>query len=134
MSFNGEILFQIVDKQEFFDRASKDLGFEPTKTISSKKASVLGRTSEQNIWLYKVAYIDEHDLIAKAEGVVDLLLSRKEVIIGLAKMFERVELVLNIRSDLGQIGFYLPSSLMAKLSALGLNVGVDIISFGMASD
>lgn len=130
MMFHGEIVFDIADEEH----VEVDLGAEiiPTKIVKKGDVVALGRKAPKNRWMYKISYGNEKEYLESLEKMANQLSDKAEYVNKLARTYEEVSIIINMRSEFAEIGCSIPSHILKKLSVLDCPLNFSVLSFGMA--
>ncbi|OWA37804.1 hypothetical protein B9G55_07120 [Saccharibacillus sp. O16] len=131
MDLRGESALSFINSRFSENQINDLLGVEATRTIT--KGQPLRKTddevAEKNIWILKerIAFNETPgDSLARLLDRLPL-----EQVQMIAKACEEVRISVNVRSELGQIGFSIEPEVLARLVDFGIRLDVDILSFGM---
>ncbi|MGM0878269.1 MAG: DUF4279 domain-containing protein [Bacillota bacterium] len=132
MTISGEFTFSIRDENlDFFDINNR-LKLEPTKIIKKGQGlnNTLG-TAPYDIWLYKSKIREnDHDEFDRLEILLEELSPYSNYIKEFKEKYEDVSINCYFRSDMGQIGFEIPSNVIRNLVTLDLKLNFHILSYG----
>lgn len=130
MEFSGEIIFAISDCKSL----NIDFGFDfmPSKIIKAGDKIALGRSAIKNRWMHCVKFSGHEELIIKLEEMADILLIKINKLNEYKMIYNEVCIEIYIRSELAQIGYSMPTTLLKKIALLECPVNCSILSFGGA--
>ena len=126
MDFCGDIIFAISDSRNL--KVDFGMDFLPTRIITKGDLIVLGREAPVNRWLHCIKFDGENEFVVQLEKLLDILIKKIDHVNEYKMMYEDVY----IRSELAEIGYSLPCSLVKKLAKVECNLNYSILSFGMA--
>ena len=76
---------------------------------------------------------EEHvEVLESLEKMANQLSDKAEYVNKLARIYEEVSIIINMRSEFAEIGCSIPSHILKKLSALDCPLNFSVLSFGMA--
>ncbi len=130
----GRIVFSIRDDKLDFKKVSSNLEIEPTKTIEKGQKITSSRIAKFDIWRFEKEYSTLDNISEILEQLLDELNENREYVCLLKNECEYVGLTCYIVTDFGQIGISISNSSIEKLSALGIGIDFDIISYGGVED
>ena len=130
MSINGKIGFSVYSENTFDEQIEKILCITPKKII--KKGEKIGShlIAPKNAWLYHIEFHDYDDFASKAVDFYDQLLGQQGGINFLKTKYD-VSIDMYIGSDLGQMGYTLPTKMIKMASQIDLDINFHILSFGL---
>lgn len=108
------------------------LGVKATKIVHRGDQVTSKRVSQKNIWMYSIKF-DSANYKEEIIKFLNLFINKSEMIEQLKKA-NTVMLTLQIRSEYGQIGLSLDKTITNLIADLGLNLEVDILSFGAVKE
>jgi len=132
LKLDGAIIMIISDNNKPLDMVSNIIKIPYSKMVL-KGEQIGKRKALLNRWIYKRKFnnINFSEVI---NTFLDTLLQQKEKFINLKTEYEEIEIIMQIRSDYGQIGFTLDGMILEKISTLKIPLSFDILSFGLVED
>jgi len=132
LKLNGAIIMIISDNNKPLDMVSNIIKIPYSKMVL-KGEQIGKRKALLNRWIYKRKFnnINFSEVI---NTFLDTLLQQKEKFINLKTEYEEIEIIMQIRSDYGQIGFTLDGMILEKINTLKIPLSFDILSFGLVED
>lgn len=129
---NGNINISFISLENDLEYISEFLGIKATKIVHRGDQVTSKRVSQKNIWIYSIKF-DSTNYNEEIIKFLDLFINKSEMIEQLKKA-NTVVLTLQIRSEYGQIGLSLDKTIINLIAVLGLNLEVDILSFGAVKE
>lgn len=124
---NGEIVFRIADEKEIDVRFSS--GLKPTKIIKKGEIKKFGRESK-NQWEC-IRSFNSYDGFDKAVNeLLSELYAVKDEIHTYKQEYDYIGITVYLRSDYGQMGCIFNEDAISKISAIGSELSIDILSGG----
>jgi len=132
LKLDGAIIMIISDNNKPLDMVSNIIKIPYSKMVL-KGEQIGKRKALLNRWIYKRKFnnINFSEVI---NTFLDTLLQEKEKFINLKTEYEEIEIIMQIRSDYGQIGFTLEGMILEKINVLKIPLSFDILSFGLVED
>jgi len=132
LKLDGAIIMIISDNNKPLDMVSNIIKIPYSKMVL-KGEQIGKRKALLNRWIYKRKFnnINFSEVI---NTFLDTLLQQKEKFINLKTEYEEIEIIMQIRSDYGQIGFTLDGMILEKINTLKIPLSFDILSFGLVED
>jgi len=132
LKLDGAIIMIISDNNKPLDMVSNIIKIPYSKMVL-KGERIGKRKALLNRWIYKRKFnnINFSEVI---NTFLDTLLQEKEKFINLKTEYEEIEIIMQIRSDYGQIGFTLEGMILEKINVLKIPLSFDILSFGLVED
>lgn len=128
----GNINISFISFEDGLEYINELLGVKATKIVHRGDQVTSKRVSQKNIWMYSIKF-DSANYKEEIIKFLNLFINKSEMIEQLKKA-NTVMLTLQIRSEYGQIGLSLDKTITNLIADLGLNLEVDILSFGAVKE
>lgn len=129
---NGNIKISFISEKNELEYINELLSVKATKIVCQGDKVTAKRISQKNIWIYSVKFnsTNYNDEIKK---FIKIFIKEIDKIRQIQKENTAI-ITLQIRSEFGQIGLCLDKSVLSMFSDLGLDLEVDILSFGAVKE
>ncbi|WP_028778715.1 DUF4279 domain-containing protein [Shimazuella kribbensis] len=134
MEIRGKFVFSIRGLVVDFDHIEQNLLLAPTKKIKKGELlSVSKKKSQDNVWSYeKEITSQDKDELSQLYALLEDLYPYRDYISSLRKYYSQVMIDCYLRSDFGQMGFSMNSSMLNILAELKLDINFHLLSYGEA--
>ncbi len=111
------------------DEISKNINLKPSKVRRKGEFITEGIKMKDAYWSYQIKYEGYNELDFAFDELLNTLLPYKSFVGKISEIYN-VYIMLSLRSNLGQLGFDLPSKILKALAELNIGLEVNILSYG----
>jgi len=115
------------------ENIANELGIAYTILTEKDEKIIGGRIAKSNRWIYEKKFTQDN-FADTLNDFATMFIGKEEIINRFKYTYEEIEIVLQVRSDFGQMGIELKDEFMQKIAKLGLDISIDILSFGLVKE
>jgi hypothetical protein len=128
----GDLSLKFLGEKLNFNEISENLNMKPTELYKKGNTFKIGKRTcetENDAWYYIVQFDEDSNPNEILEQILEGLQTSKEYINNLSKSVY-ISIRYAIQSEMAQIYFEFPSSILKKLSEFNINLEMSIFSWG----